>query len=334
MRTDQAITAAYRLTRKQHLFADCWFNLIHEASIDSFRVRAMNPLNIVDELLKMLEARHANDADRSRVLSEAKIVLAEDLILSKPIFNPARAELKTLLDKVSASQKAQTQAQAANQSDNGKKGKSKSVLVESQSLTEAFARELQHLLHHDYLRTVIDWLKVKLAEQDSADEATERRDWAHIEVATNTMLSVLVHLGWSFQSLYVLYSTKLVPRRIDEKRSYEFAVSLESVVSRLLAAPELYEVTFSIRDVSKPGQFPNSIGDIHFSTKAPEVPRPPSELMEKFLKPAGNKLFATLEVKAQEARMAATAASDQISQVLDPCSQPAGMRSCRGRRVI
>ncbi|EEF22053.1 conserved hypothetical protein, partial [Ricinus communis] len=39
--------------------------------------------------------------------------------------------------------------------------------------------------------------------------------------------------------------------------------------------------------------------------------------MEKFLKPAGNKLFATLEVKAQDARMAATAASDQISRVLD-----------------
>ncbi|MFP3586889.1 hypothetical protein SCB29_24970 [Paraburkholderia sp. SIMBA_055] len=277
----------------------------------------MNPLNIVEELLKMLEARHANDADRGRVLAEAKIVLAEDLILSKPIFNPARAELKTLLDKVNASQKAQAQAQPANQPDNGKKGKSKSILAESQSLTEAFARELQHLLHRDYLQAVIDWLKGNLAEEDSPDAATEKREWAHIEVATNTMLSVLVHLGWSFQSLYVLYSTKLVPRKIDEKRPYEFAAALESVFSKLLAAPEEYKITFSIRDVSRPGQFPNSIGDINFSTKAPEVPRPPSELMEKFLKPAGNKLFATLEVKAQEARMAATAASDRISQVLD-----------------
>jgi hypothetical protein len=129
----------------------------------------------------------------------AKIVLAEDLILSKPNFNPARAELKTLLDKVNASKKAQ--ARAGNQSDTGKKGKSKSALGESQSLTEAFTRELQHLLHQDYLQTVIDWLKVKLAEPDSADEATERREWAHIEVATSSMLSVLVHLGWSFQSL-------------------------------------------------------------------------------------------------------------------------------------
>ncbi|MEM5331982.1 hypothetical protein VSR34_36380 [Paraburkholderia sp. JHI2823] len=316
MRTDQAITAEYRLSRKQHMFADCWFNLIHEASIDSFRVRAMNPLNMVDELLRILDARHANDADRVRVIGEAKLVLAEDLILSSPVFNPARAELRLLLERAGAAPKPAAPGHDKKQAENAKPGKAKSVLAESQSLIEAFARELQHLLREHYLRTVIDWLKAKLAAPDAAIDADERRDWAHIEVATSTMLSVLVHLGWSFQSLYVLYTTILIPRRIDEKKPYDFAAALDSALSKLLAPSDAYDITFTIRDVSKPAQFPKSIGEIRFSTRPPEVPRPPSELMEKFLKPAGNKLFATLTVKAQEARMAATS-GDQISQVLD-----------------
>lgn len=43
MRIDKRLGALTAPTAAQRYFLSCWFNLVHEYSLDSFRVRVMNP---------------------------------------------------------------------------------------------------------------------------------------------------------------------------------------------------------------------------------------------------------------------------------------------------
>jgi hypothetical protein len=81
------------LTARQHFFCECWFNLVHEASLDAFRVRAMNPLNIVRELLRMVDGGHANESDVGRVTAEAVEILAHPMIMSDDTFRASASHL-------------------------------------------------------------------------------------------------------------------------------------------------------------------------------------------------------------------------------------------------
>ena len=75
MRIDQRLTPALLgINARQHLFLGAWFNLVHEHSLDSYRVRAMNPLNIVRELQPMFEPP-ADENDCRVVAEEALEIL-------------------------------------------------------------------------------------------------------------------------------------------------------------------------------------------------------------------------------------------------------------------
>jgi hypothetical protein len=64
------------LTPRQHFFASSWFNMVHQHSLDSHRVRTMNPRNVLRELLRMWDATHANNEDRVMVRDRAIVVLS------------------------------------------------------------------------------------------------------------------------------------------------------------------------------------------------------------------------------------------------------------------
>jgi hypothetical protein len=96
MRIDQRIVQQHGLTARQHFFCECWFNLVHEASLDAFRVRAMNPLNIVRELLRMVDGGHANESDVGRVTAEAVEILTDRIIMSDDAF---RASVRTQMSR-------------------------------------------------------------------------------------------------------------------------------------------------------------------------------------------------------------------------------------------
>jgi hypothetical protein len=89
------------LTPRQHFFASCWFNMVHQHSLDSHRVRTMNARNVLRELLRMYEATHANDEDRTLVREEAIVILSGD-----PVVRSAAARLSgALLDILRAESK-------------------------------------------------------------------------------------------------------------------------------------------------------------------------------------------------------------------------------------
>src|SRR6266404_1285817 len=69
------------LTLDQRFFVSCWFNMIHEHSLDSHRARTMNPRNILRELLLMYGLQHANEEDRAVVRAEALPILSADPVL-------------------------------------------------------------------------------------------------------------------------------------------------------------------------------------------------------------------------------------------------------------
>ena len=71
MRLDQQLNAAaLGINARQQFFLSAWFNLVHQYSLDSYRVRVMNPLNILRELRRMFDPP-ASDDDRKVVALEA-----------------------------------------------------------------------------------------------------------------------------------------------------------------------------------------------------------------------------------------------------------------------
>jgi hypothetical protein len=92
MRIDPRMSGARGLTRRQRYFAEAWYNLVHEASLDAFRVRAMNPCNAIRELRRVCNESEA-DAYRVQVTKEACSILSGEIILSEcPVFQPTAAD--------------------------------------------------------------------------------------------------------------------------------------------------------------------------------------------------------------------------------------------------
>ena len=81
MRIDQQLNASsLGINAQQHFFMSAWFNLVHQHSLDSYRVRVMNPLNILRELRRMADPP-ANDEDRKVVALEALEILRDHPVL-------------------------------------------------------------------------------------------------------------------------------------------------------------------------------------------------------------------------------------------------------------
>ncbi|MDR5833730.1 hypothetical protein [Caballeronia sp. LZ034LL] len=313
MRLDFRIDPAHRLTLQQNFFCECWFNLVHEASLDAFRVRAMNPLNVLRELLKMTSAEHAGDSDIGRVAAEAVHILSESAVLEDDAFAPSHGHLLALLsgarpkhfEQMSESEASKSWGQA---------------LARQRSLIDAFGRELEYALEQHYVPMSIAWLRRELAVTD--DEGgldVIAAKLQKIESVLDLLLSTSINQGWSIESLFMLYRLVLVPTLKDRNGTpaYDFDSALVAVCERLSAAPKPYRVTFAISNVSKPDQFPERVGDIEFGSSAPDLGADSSSFVKRYAQPGGGRLFATMTVSAQDGRIAGTIASDRIGQVLD-----------------
>lgn len=313
MRLDLRIDPAHGLTIRQHFFCECWFNLVHEASLDAFRVRAMNPLNVVRELLKMIAVDHASETDVGRVAAEASDILSEAIVLADPVFSPSHTHLLALL-QASAS-KASGQASESDTSKGWGTG-----LMKQRSLVDAFGRELERAIDQHFVSSSVTWLTRELAVPDApgalADMAPKFQE---IESVLGMLLSTLINRGWSIESLFMLYRLMLLPSGKDSEvaKPYRFETAFGAVCERLRAAPKPYCITIAISNVSKPEQFPERVGDIEFKQTPPTLGPNSSNYVKRYAQPGGGRLFATMTVQAQDGRIAGSIASDRIGQVLD-----------------
>ncbi|WP_126879960.1 hypothetical protein [Paraburkholderia kururiensis] len=308
----------HTLTVRQRFFCDCWFNLVHEASLDAFRVRAMNPLNIMRELLRMFDVEHAKEPDIGRVALEAHEVLEAAALLQDAAFQPAASQLVALLRDVADSKPVKSASEEGAKSTDAAK-LAGTQLLKDRFLVDAFGRELIHALEQHFVQKSIAWLSAELTTPD-ANEAFDALEpqLQKIENVLSALLSTLVNQGWSFASLFKLYRDMLLPADAGTaNRPYTFPEALHNVFGRLTGAPKPYRITFQINGVSNPTNFPQAVGDIAFSTAPPNVGANSSGYVQRYSRAFGGRLFATMTVDAQDGRIAGSIASDHIASVLD-----------------
>jgi len=275
------------LTARQHFFASCWFNMVHQHSLDSHRVRTMNPRNVLRELLRMHEAAHPNDEDRGMVRDEAIVVLCADPILTQP---PAARIATTLIGLLKAESKARPG---------------------SSSLAQHFTRELLDFIESAYVGCSLDLLRKMLVPPAGAEEEDRR---AEVSALTCGLLSTLADEGASLEALFQLYRQILVP--LEGPKKYVFERKLDLLARILKGTPTSHRVLFRIDSIKSAEHYPPSMGGITFSRK-PKGWDCCHRAVATYLTSHPSRVFAEVQVEAKDARAAGRDAYGRVSNVLD-----------------
>lgn len=279
------------LTPEQHFFAACWHNMVHAYSLDSYRVRAMNPENGLRELQRML-VPPANADDLAVVAIELAGLLRADPLLQDPPFAEATAEL---LDLLPASKEVAKQLDA------------------KKPLILAFSRELLRGIRAEYVFASLDALERMLITDAGAAPTKQRLEKIH--AFTGNLLSTLLDRGASIESLFQLY--RQVICGVKPGKPYTFAKKFSLLTKLITQAPRRFQVIFTVDNVSNPSTFPSQIGPVSFGAEAPllaVVPKPP---VARYLAAQSKRLFAQVEVETSDYRTAGTEAYSAINNVLD-----------------
>jgi hypothetical protein len=287
MRTDSK-ARNISLTPRQHFFASCWFNMVHQHSLDSHRVRTMNPRNVLRELLRMWDAAHANDEDRAMVRDEAIVVLSGDPVLQQPAAAQICGMLIGLL-------KTESKAKPGNN-----------------PLLQHFARELLDFVESSYIDSSLELLRNMLVSANVPEDGGEYRE--QLSALTCGLLSTLADEGASLETLYQLYRQIIVPP--ERPKTYVFEHKLGLLARILKEPPTLYRVLFAIDNIKSAEHYPRSMGGIVFSRR-PEGWQCSSGSVAAYLTPQSRRVFAEVQVKAREVRAAGREAHRRVSNVLD-----------------
>ena len=270
------------LTGGQHYFVSCWHNVIHEQSLDSHRIKTMNPRNILRELIRIIPAAHANDTDREMVRKEAELILKGDRVLQLP---PLAIPVEKLLYQLKKT---------------GEK-------FAQNSLGVHLAREALECVNTEYIRTALEHLESLL------DAGVTAPDKDAIYQVTASLLSTLVDYGASLESLYQLYRNVLVPRK---KSAYQFSRKYWLLKTLVLKAPTDHKVLFAIDGVTNEADFPTKMGGVTFFREV-KTWTLDSESLKAYTAPQSRRIFAEVEVTARDLRVAGTEAYEKIANILD-----------------
>ena len=277
------------LTNDQHYFASCWYNMVHEFSVDSFRVQAMNPGNGVRELLRMLEPP-ANSSDLEMVASELIGLLSTDPVLKSQPFVDTTSELLEILNSVDF--------------------KVQKRVGENKPLIRAFSRELHILIQNNYIEASLSLLEQLLLNPYEEGEEDRSRS---IRILTNYLISTLLDRGASLESVFQLYRQVLSRKRVKE---YVFKKRFGLLRRIITQEKRKHTVVFAIDNISNPDSFPVRIGDVEFTSEPPEV-IDPTKPVSRYLSPQPRRLFAKVEVETKDFRTAGTQAYSIINNILD-----------------
>lgn len=291
MRIDHR-AASLPMTDEQRFFAAVWHNMVHKHSLDSHRVRALNPQNGLRELLRMTSPP-ANSDDLTMVAAEVMNILSSDPILRFPEFCEPTSELLEILSP--------------------KKGQDKQ-LEKTKHLLQAFATELLQKIISEYLTAALSWLRQALEEKIGPPHPPTREYLQEIHLVTGNILSVLVDNGASVESLFALYREIITGSR--PSRPYIFDNKFSLLVKLLNKPPKTFVVVFAIDGVGDSSTFPSTIGSVRFVT-SPTGLAAPSAPVTRYCVPSPKRLFAEVEVNTRDFRSAGTQAYASINDVLD-----------------
>ena len=336
MRIDQQLNASsLGINARQHFFMSAWFNLVHQHSLDSYRVRVMNPLNILRELRRMADPP-ANDEDRKVVASEALEILRDHPVI---------------LANVSKHQGLPDAIVFITEAVETKDGFKKNAL-----LLSSFMREVESSLEQHFLADCFTWMEGNLTEVPAGETEEQRAvSYVSIERVCRDIVSVAHDLGFSLESLFHLYRL-LLPKEPSSPGShrsqpgteedtalaepaqpvkaqpvlngayatpsvtppapYEFSKRFERLKSEILAAPREHQVIFAVSGAPKTSDVCcGNFGDVVISQDEPELRE--GAYGKPLFSKAPRRLFASAVVKSRDGRSAGLQAYGEIGKILD-----------------
>ena len=291
MRIDDYLSKLSVVSKGQAYFLACWFNMVHEYSLDSYRVRVMNTPSILREVDKILNSRIANNEDKIAVLSEAKCLLLDDPVLKSDELN---TQLKNLLEFLV---NINTLFIDKNE--------------ESLRLFKYFLKEFRKNIDQKYIQLTFSQLEKELVGSNSASDGAEYFNIIH--QLTGGLLSSLLDQGFCLESLFQIYMQVFVPRKL--KSSYKFENKFGLARKLLALEDKSYTVVLAIDNISKSEDFPKKIASIEISVEAPFPIQ--ERFKSSYLTGKSRRLFTTINVKAKDPRGAGSVAFEKLNEVVN-----------------
>lgn len=311
MRIDQHLRPTVpHLTTRQHFFLGAWFNMVNHASLDSYRLRVMNPINTIREFVRLSGLQHADDRDKAIVVEEAIEILSEH-----PVFMRNPQHYKALDEVLSHFVEA---AEAA------KKEKSDSIFKQKFTLIQSFVRELDDSLKVNFLNDTFDWLEEYLnAAAPLANKGEEEQLFCKADRVCRDLLSIIHDDGFSLESLYGLYKLMHALTHSPGVPAYSFMDSFKKVRAIMMGAPRTYRAFFAVDGMPHGGgEVVGNYGEVTIAKSLPVqvsdlVPTAKKKISEKAWKENNQRIFAEVTVDGRDGRSAGLVAFRLIGQLLD-----------------
>lgn len=330
MRRNSLLSAQHQLSPRQAFFATCWFNMVHKASLDSYRVRTMNPQNILSEFLRMYQPPGDN-ADRRHIAEEALEILAKEPIFDSDRYKAPKNEFVELLGKaIKIKDSSDTDQENVDEKTKPGEKSEKNGILKYATLLQSFAHELLELVQVHYLNDCFTWLEEAIAKDDLQLTSDEKNlDYESLERVCRNLLSIILDNGLSIESLFQHCRSMLklpfspakningADRSLVSVPAYNFAENFQILRTRIMSPKKAHNVVFALHNVSKPTAFPEKIGTLQFQAAPPLLHADSKPPAKKYASAAANKIFVSSTVEAKGGREAGMIAYRQIGEILD-----------------
>jgi hypothetical protein len=293
MRVDRKINEL-TLTPNQKAFMEGWYNMVHESSLDSHRVRCMNARNVLRETLALSSRNLPKiEQDQAAVALEALGILRSDPVLGLP-------PLAELSDQVIAQIERLASAKDFGQDD--------------RNLLHYYGRDLQELLKSKYATVLASKLSNLLFDQGVPQGAQETLSAIH--ATTACLLSNAIDEGQSLERLFSIYRRVLC--YAPEGVAYSFAEAFQRAVQLLSLPEQEFRIVFAVEGFTKANELPDAIGSVKVYRADPlPLAAGSNAQVRKFALQGLGKVFFELKIIAKDHRSAGVAGFRRVSALLD-----------------
>ena len=270
----------------QKAFLEAWFNLTHERSLDSFRLRCHNGRTILAELKRESGFEFASTSDIALLAQEAQVFCANDPILPDLLGNSSPA----LYNQIALLAKKKPD-------DDSKKERRQIKLILADLLPQ---------LDQRYLNATIQALESAIA--------ANLKD--KIPSLTGILATEMAARGWALSGLHRWVESHFL---VGAGEGGTFAERFGIFANRLKRAPQVYQVVVALSgnpELPRLGLF----GGFEFSETPPSfsfAANITTSNFDRFLRRNPHRTFATASVEALDNRAAAHKAQEKLAICLD-----------------
>jgi hypothetical protein len=286
------------LRRGEKVFLEAWFNLTHDRSLDSYRVRCHNGRTILEELHREMGMAMADPEDLGTIAAEAKEICGADSVLAE-LLGASWPVLRSLLETDPKNKK------------------------EKPDLSGERQQQLTYVLD-DILSSLAPlYLKKALTRLDAAIDADKVEEIVQL---SDTVATDLCARGWAVASLHAwIKSSFLSPAR----QNIQFMERFRFFSNRVQQETEKYTVTLMLSGGKALKELKEFAG-FEFSSEPPaDGPDNPgaAQSLAKFLQPNPLRVYASTQIRAVDLFSAAHEALEDFARCQDRlrfnyCDQP------------